>query len=122
MGVASPHAAGGGADCTESMVATKRRIYAHHLAELDAEGISYVPVVWCAHGLPHLEAVRILVALSRATARRRGTSDASCLARRSAARIAAALWRRAARMVLACWPASAVVAGADDGGPAPLPL
>ena len=78
------------------MVTTKRAAYANHRDELDAEGITYVPVVWSAYGRPHPDAVRVLVTLAGCTARRRGTSDASTLARRTAARIAAAIWRRAA--------------------------
>ena len=121
MGVASPHAAGAGDDCTESMVTTKRAAYANHRDELDAEGITYMPVVWSAYGRPHPDAVRVLVTLARCTARRRGTSDASTLARRTAARIAAAIWRRAARMVLDCWPAPPDPGAGSWGGVPPLP-
>ena len=117
----SPHAARAGGDCTEGMVITKHNTYATHRNELDAEGITYVPVVWSAYGRPHPDAVRILVTLARCTARRRGTSDAFTLARRTAARIAAAIWRRAARMVLACWPESAGFPSDGTPGPPPPP-
>ena len=75
------------------MVNTKRGTYAAHRHELDAEGSTYVPVVWSAYGRPHPDAVRTLITLVRCTARRRGNSDAFTLARRTAARIAAAIWR-----------------------------
>ena len=98
------------------MVTTKRDKYAAHRDELDAEGITYAPMVRSAHGRPHPDAVRILITLARWTARRRGTSDAFTLARRTAARIAAAIWRRAARRVLECWPVPADPYGAFPRG------
>ena len=102
VGVASPHAAGVGGDCTETMVTD--RTYAAYLGELRAEGVEYLPVVWSACGRPHPDAIRVLVTLARATARRRDTSSYGSLAWQSAARIGAGIWRRAAGMVLACWP------------------
>ena len=97
-----------------AVVATKKSNYSSHLAELRAEGIEYMPVIWSAYGRPHPDAIRLLVTLSRNTARRRGTRDAASLARRSAARVAAALWKRAAGMVVACWPVSAGSTGASQ--------
>ena len=107
VGVASPHAAGAGADCTQSMVLIKKVFYAPFFAELRSGGITYMPVIWSAYGRPHPDAVRVLSAIARATARRRGSHDFRVLAQRLAARVASALWRRAANMVLACWPAPA---------------
>ena len=106
VGVTSPDAAGAGADCTVSMVATKQSNYSAHKAELEREGIEYLPVVWSAYGRPHPDASRVLLTLARTTARRRGEASFRGLARRWAARITAAIWRRRANMVLACWPVS----------------
>ena len=86
------------------MVISKKAYYARFLDELRRGGVTYLPVVWSAYGRPHPDATRVLLTLARNTARRRGMQDFRGMARRSAARIAAALWRRAANMVLACWP------------------
>ena len=109
VGVTSPDAAGAGADCTISMVNTKRSNYAAHEDELRAEGIQYLPVVWSAYGRPHPDASRVLLTLARGAARRRGEASFRGLARRWACKITAAIWRRGANMVLACWPASTAV-------------
>lgn len=65
VGVASPDAAGAGAACTTSMVATMRSNYVDHEAELEAEGIRYLPVVWSAHGWPHPDTSWVLLTLAR---------------------------------------------------------
>ena len=108
VGVASPDAAGAGADCTEAMVLHKRGTYACHADELRRGGIAYHPVVWSAYGRPHPDAIRVMIAMSRNTARRRGADNYRGLARGLAARVTVELWRRAASMVLQCWPAPGV--------------
>ena len=109
--MASPDAAGAGADCTETMVLSKRGTYARHADELRRAGIAYHPVVWSAYGRPHPDAIRVMIAVSRNTARRRGADNYRGLARGLAARVTVELWRRAASMVLRCWP----VSGGDVG-------
>ena len=100
VGVTCPDAAGAGIDCVESMVLAKRATYANHGDELRRAGITYQPVVWSAYGRPHPDSIRILVAISRNTARRRGAANYRGLARGLAARITVELWRQAAGMVL----------------------
>ena len=109
VGVTSPDVAGADADCTVSMVNTKRSNYAAHEDELRAEGIQYLPVVWSAYGRPHPDASRVLLTLARGAARRWDEASFRSLARHWACKIAAAIWRRGANMVLACWLASTAV-------------
>ena len=87
-----------GADCTETMVLSKRGTYACHADELRRAGIAYHPA----------EAIRVMIAMSRNTARRRGADNYRGLARGLAARVTVELYRRAASMVLHCWPAPRV--------------
>ena len=89
----------------------KRGNYASHEDELRRAGIVHKPVVWSAYGRPHLDAIRVMIAIARNTARRRGVSNFRGLARGLAARITVELWRRAASMVLRCWPSPGGVAG-----------
>ena len=104
VGVTSPDAAGAGIDCVESMMLAKRATYANHVEELRRAGITYQPVVWSTYGRPHPDAIRIMLAISRNTTRRRGVANYRGLARGLASRITVELWRRAAGMVLRCWP------------------
>ena len=113
VGVASPHASGAGADCTQSMVTSKKAHYARFFDELRRGGVTYLPVVWSAYGRPHPDATRVLLTIARNSARRRGMQDFRGMARRSTARIAAALWRRAANMILVSWPVPSGGGGRD---------
>ena len=119
VGVASPHAAAAGSDCTDSMVQQKGSDYAAHMDELVRAGIEYVPLVWSTYGRPHPDATRTLVTLARSAARRRGGGNYRVQARRTASRIATELWRRAAQMVLACWP---IPAETLEGGASAYPV
>ena len=98
------------------MVLLKRGEHAPYADELRAAGVEYLPVVWSTYGRPHPDAVRVIITLARATARRGGCSNFRFLWRRTAARITAALWRRAANMVLACWPVADTPAPEGPGG------
>ena len=46
VGIAAPHAANAGEDCTESMRRRKRDVYARYLPALEAEGVRYTPMAW----------------------------------------------------------------------------
>ena len=116
VGVASPDAAGAGVDSTVSMYERKRAVYAEHFPVLRNQGIQYAPVVWSAYGRPHPDASRVLLTLARQTARRRGETTFRGLARRWAARIAAAIWRRAGQRRPRPWAELVGVGGPALGG------
>ena len=108
IGIASPDAANAGDDCTASMYGRKVDTYAPYAAVLDAQNITYQPLVWSAFGRPHPQTTTILRTLATRLARRRGCSDAAWRYRRLRAAAGVEIWRRGAKMVQACWP------GRDD--------
>ena len=74
--------------------------------ELEAGGVEYRPITFSCYGRPHPDAVRLLQALGRRLARRKGT-EAHIEVRRLAARISVEIWRRAAQMLRQCLPDTA---------------
>ena len=76
--------------------------YGEVLAELQEEGIRYLPTVWSCWGRPDTHSVEVVRVLAAAAARRRGLGDPAPLARRTHAVIGTQIWRRAACMVHAC--------------------
>ncbi len=104
VGVTSPEATAAGNDCAESMRLRKLNDYGPHLDALERQNIVYHPTVWSAFGRPHAATTRVIRAMARRAARRRGFASAQLLQRRAEAAISVEIWRRAARMVFACWP------------------
>ena len=102
IGIASPDAAGAGADCAESMRRRKANRYAPHAHELAASRVVYRPLIWSCYGREHPDTSAALLAIARRAARRRGMADFERLLARARAAIGVALARRAARMVHAC--------------------
>ena len=104
VGVASPDASHAGADCLNTMYASKEEKYAPHRLELERQNIVYRPLVFSSFGRPHPEAAKFLKRLAQQVARRRCFVHASTIQRRLEQNIATEIWRRAARMVIACSP------------------
>jgi hypothetical protein len=104
VGVTSPLAATAGEDAAESMFERKLAERRPIEAELETQGIRYLPVVWTTFGRAHPEAQAVLQYLAKRTARRRGGDTASSVLRRLLSDIGVVLARRSARMSLACWP------------------
>ena len=109
-GIISPAAAGAGTECTETMRQRKCRRMEPYMAELEAQDISYRPITFSCFVRPHPDAFKVVQALAKRVARRRG-GEPHIEERRLMARITHEIWRRAARMVLQCWP---VVETDDD--------
>ena len=84
------------------MYRKKMGAYQQHLAELDATGVSYKPLVWSAWGRAHAETDAILESLARSAARRRGLRDHRQLLRRTKDAIGVMLVCRAVRMIRSC--------------------
>ena len=104
VGVASPDAARAGEDACEAMRGDKADRYAAHRAELEAEGVTYRPLVWSTYGRPHPETTELLAALAASASRRLGVGDGRALLQRTRGAVALQLRRRAACMVHACLP------------------
>ena len=123
VGVVSPDAAASGSDCCAYMHDKKMRVYSAHLAEMEANGVTYRPLIWSAMGREHPETSVVLEALARAAARRRGLRDFRQLLWRTRTAIGVMLARRAVRMVRACLTAcdahelDGLVAGRGPLGP-----
>ena len=81
--------------------------YAAYEQELEMQNIVYEPMTWSVFGRPHAATTKVLVTLSRRTARRRGLVQPQVLYRRTTAAITVEIWRRAALMSFACWPREA---------------
>ena len=75
VGVTMPTAADGGvdgdADAAKRYLDEKLRKYQRHLAEMQAQGIIYKPIIWTAWGRAHPDA-SVLRSLATKAARRRG--------------------------------------------------
>jgi hypothetical protein len=80
------------------MVDRKNARIARYQNEQEAEGIVYRPVAFSCYGRPHADAVRVLTALAKQHARRKG-SETHIEYRRLLSRITSEIWRRAARMI-----------------------
>jgi hypothetical protein len=104
VGIAAPHAAGTGVDCTESMREQKLRKYGPYLQELEVQGIEYAPATFSAFGRRHPSVTQMLTQAAREAARRRGLGDHSAVLRKWHRSTASEIRRRASRMVLACMP------------------
>ena len=74
------------------------------IKELETQNIVYEPMTWSSFGRPHAATSKVLMTLSRRTARRRGLVRPEVLYRRTTAAITVEIWRRAALMAFACWP------------------
>ena len=121
VGVTSPNATGAGADCCEAMFQTKLDFYRPHFAELSAQDIRYMPLVFSSYGRMHPQAQANLETVARTAARKRGFGDHRLLLRRATGRIGVAIWRRAAAMVRSCLPQlsaeeAALAYGEDPAG------
>ena len=113
-GITSPDAGGAGDDCTAAMHEGKLTKYGPYMNELSNCGITYCPAVWSAFGRPHPESLKLIRAMARRGARRRGNIDVRTLERRTLQAVTTEIWRRNARMIKACWMT------ADDDGPGGL--
>ena len=109
MCVASPHASGAGADCCAAAVSRKLAEYADDIPFLEQQGMTYAPMVWSCYGREHEACTRMLKAVARQAARRKGLLSHDELLSRFRQRLGVAIWRRAARMAMA------VAAAAQEG-------
>ena len=112
VGIISPAAQGAGADCVQSMVDRKNARIGPYRRELEDIGVEYRPVAFSCFGRPHGDAVRILQAMAKQHARRKGTEMHTEM-RRLMSKITTEIWRRAARMVRQCTPE--MDEGEEDG-------
>ena len=104
VGICSPDAADAGEDCTDTMRQRKLQDYGPYLCELEAQGITYTPMIWSCYGRPHQATVDSLRAICKRAARRRTDQKWRTLYRRAAGIISVRIWQRAARMAFACLP------------------
>ena len=82
----------------------KVNYYSPHLPDLHKQGIDYTPIVWSCFGRPHPEAKRVIHAIARATARRRGGTNTEEIYTRIMADINVDIWRRNVLQLRTCWP------------------
>ena len=108
VGVTLPTAADGseedGTDAAQRYLNDKLRKYRRHLLEMQANGITYKPIIWTAWGRAHPDAIAILRSLALKAARRRGMVSAGELMADTRLCIALELQARTARMIMACLP------------------
>ena len=118
IGIASPGAGGAGTDCVEAMRAQKLAWYGDEvLSELQAQGITYQPLIASCYGRRSRVLTDILRAAASRAARTRDGATAAGLLRRWQRAIACEIWRRTAAMVRRCLPRpSEVAAGGGDWG------
>ena len=72
-------------------------------SELEAQNISYRPVIWTTYGRPHAQAAAAINGIAKRLARKRGCKTKTA-AQQIRSAVGVCLARRAARMSLACWP------------------
>ena len=87
--------------------------FADAMREMD---LQYVPIPWSCWGREHADTTKILTALCRRAARRRGLADWRAILRQLRGDICAALARRAARMMRQCFLAPAGEGQAEAAG------
>ncbi len=104
VGIAAPDAVNAGPDCAATMRSRKLAEYGPHLEAMARDGVSYVPMVWTAWGRAHPETTRVMVAIAKRAARRRGFADHLPLLRRAQGRIGRAIVQRGVAMLKACRP------------------
>ena len=99
-------------DALEAMRLRKCRHYAPHAEDMHDAGLAYEPLPWSCWGREHEDTTRVLVALCRRAARRRGEANWRLVLRGFRADGGAILARRASAMWRACTlPYSAGAAG-----------
>ena len=104
VGVTSPHAAGAGDDCVESMALRTRNEYESHRQAMAESNVVYRPVISSAYRRVHPDAQVVMRTLAVRAARRCGFADHRQLLKQARAAVGVALWRRAASMVHMCLP------------------
>jgi hypothetical protein len=116
VSITSPDRIDAGADCVDTRFKQKIDRYSAHLPELRGQGIDYTPIVWSCFGRPHPEAKRVLHAIARTTARRRGGTNAEEIYSRIMADINVEIWRRNVMQLRSCWPTpdDSLSPGQDD--------
>ena len=102
IGVRAPHASNARDDAAESMRQDKLDYYEPHLADLESQGIVYMPMVFTAYGRRIPNATKMLKHAATTVARQRGYATANGLLKHWHRQSAAEIWRRIARMVRAC--------------------
>ena len=78
--------------------------YEDHLADLERQGIVYMPMIYTAYGRRHPSATKMLKHAATMVTRQRGQANAIGLLSHWHRQMAAEVWRRAARMIKACMP------------------
>ena len=118
VGVASPDsmAAVAAGDALEAMRVRKLSEYAPFADAMREMDLQYVPIPWSCWGREHADTTKILTALCRRAARRRGLADWRAILRQLRGDICAALARRAARMMRQCFLAPAGEGQAEAAG------
>ena len=104
MGGVGPEAAGRGVEACEAMVRAKWARYGNALAQLRADGVEDLPLVFSCYGRPHPDASAVLRYMAQVAARRQRFAEAPVLLARVRAAIGVHLWRRVAQMIRACVP------------------
>ena len=104
VGIASPDSqlAVAHGDALEAMRRRKCRHYAPHAEDMHDVGLAYEPMPWSCWGREHEDTTRVLVALCRRAARRRGEANWRWVLRGFRADVGAILARRASAMWRAC--------------------
>ena len=83
VGIANPGSRTAGDDACSSMAERKMSDYAPFLAELESDGVQYMPVVWSSWGRAHVDADRAVTSLARGAARRLGLANTKGLESRA---------------------------------------
>ena len=94
--------AAAGDDCAESMFLRKVEERAAIQGILDAQNITYWPIVWSSFGRMHAAAAGVLACIAKRIARRHGLADYRAIFAKIMQAIGVELARRSARMSLAC--------------------
>ena len=102
VSVTSPHAIYNGTHPQAAARQRKMDHYRHIQAELRAEGITYMPLIWSSYGAPHPEVMQALTTAAGRAARHPRAGESQAVLKRWQAAVAVEIWRRAARMTQRC--------------------
>ena len=108
ISICSPQDQQAGADCTQTRHEAKLAYCGPHLPSLFHQNISYIPIVWSAHGRPHRDTLTVSRSFSKSIARKRNFLSAEVVYQKLHASITLEIWKRSARQIRSCWPLAAL--------------
>eukprot|EP00973_Karenia_brevis_P071236 9898044-Karenia_brevis.AAC.1 len=102
--ITSPENGLAGEDAADAAFRGKFRKYQSVLAELQAAGISFRPMIWTSEGRPHAAVMRALTFAAERASRKQANGNKAQFLRRWKHEITVQILRRRAAMVRECLP------------------